>query len=303
MNDQLTVLVHPQDSNIKALGHTATRVWAVSEHFDAFSNHITYTYVNDTLNGSFYLEQLEYGGNHNLNMAHQRRLLFAYEVRPDIRTAYLGGYKICVDKRLSSVASYVHQKLVHRHLLQYDEAPVTGNSRLISLTLLDASGSAVRPLEFDWVSGNPAIFDNPGPSTTIKVGDDAAQIMALDVSATGRSDIVILSKKIEELNLAVHTADGNGQISSEPISTLFGLPYPTQLIPLDVNGDGRTDLVGFLLGSCPYYSVDKFFHVAPHLIHNEVPYPHRPTLNSRWLSTSKSCRVRPWICGGVFPLW
>lgn len=182
-----------------------------------------------------------------IQMSHQRRIEFAYADRPDKRTTYLGGYKIAMNKRLSTVTSYVNGTLVHVHSLSYGTAPLSGVSRLNSISLADASGRKVRPIKFDWNDSNPAIFGNLIQPTTIDTHDTTARVMPMDVHATGRTDLVVASKRFkgsQKLHLEVFRADTNGVISSTPESTSQDdIAFPTQLLPLDFNGDGCNDLV------------------------------------------------------------
>ncbi|KAJ8496002.1 hypothetical protein ONZ45_g12626 [Pleurotus djamor] len=235
------------DSNIKALGKSATRAWAATEYKDSFSNYMTYTYNNNTATGAFYISRISYGGNHNLNMAHQRLIDFTYESRLDRRVNYIGGAKVDTDRRLASIASRVQSRLVHTHRLSYDQAPSTQISRLVQVALVDPSGATVRPLNFSWISGNPTVFDPVKAPIVLSPGGSSAQVFPMDVAARGRSDLVVASKRlvsgVSQLHLEVHHADANGDISPTPSSTFGDLPYPTQLIPLDINGDGRNDFL------------------------------------------------------------
>ncbi|KAL4258255.1 Insecticide toxin TcdB middle/N-terminal domain-containing protein [Pleurotus pulmonarius] len=240
------------DSNIKAIGKSATRVWAATEFIDAFSNYVSYCYDSDTAlassSGAFYIAQIAYGGNRNLNMAHQRVVKFNYETRPDVRIKYVGGAKVATVQRLASIDARVNGKLIHTHKLTYDQAPSTGGSRLVQVALVDAqSGASVRPLKFSWVNGNPAIFDSVEAPVELSTGDSQAQLFPLDVSAKGKSDLVIAARRLvsgsQKLHLAVHEADANGAISTTPSSEFQNndIEFPTQLIPIDINGDGRND--------------------------------------------------------------
>ncbi|KAJ8463056.1 hypothetical protein ONZ45_g17719 [Pleurotus djamor] len=234
------------DSNIKAAGGNGTRAWAVSENIDPFKNYVSYSYLNDAANGAFYLSQVQYGGNKSLSMAHQREVTFSYDERPDIKTRYVGGYKVSTDRRLSHITTHVKGALAHTHTLNYDVAPLSTVSRLTSITLSDASGAKVRPLTFDWNDGAVTVFDPPRAPRSIKT-DTSASIMALDVHASGKSDLVVSSKRLvsglSKLHLEVYRPDENGDISTTPSSIFEDLPYPTQLLPLDFNGNGRTDFL------------------------------------------------------------
>ncbi|KAE9393736.1 hypothetical protein BT96DRAFT_978801 [Gymnopus androsaceus JB14] len=190
------------DSNIKAVGQPATRVWAVSQYSDAFSNYVSYKYANDTTNGSFYPSEIMYGGNQKVNMTHQRQLTFEYEQRPDISTKYIGGSQVQIDKRLKSISSLIHDTLVHKHTIEYDTAPLTGITRAKYLTLADASGATVSPLQFDWVDGSSKVFEEPG------------------FREHCRSDVVVASKVTVSgsvhSRIATHIASEDGTIASAP---------------------------------------------------------------------------------------
>ncbi|KAJ8515295.1 hypothetical protein ONZ45_g7271 [Pleurotus djamor] len=234
------------DSNIRAVGRNSTRAWATSEYRDSFSNYVTYTYNNDTTNGSFSIARLSFGGNRNLNMAHQRQVEFQYQTRPDLRVNYVGGSRVATNLRLISITSRVQNRLVHTHRLAYDQAPSTGISRLTSLTLVDPSNVPVRPLLFSWINGNPTVFDPVRAPVVLNPGGSNPQVFPMDVSARGRSDLVIGSRVLvnnaPQLRLQVHPAN-NGIVAATPSSTFSGLTYPSQLIPLDINGDGRNDFL------------------------------------------------------------
>ena len=140
-------------------------------------------------------------------------------------------------------------------MLNYDIGPLTSKSRLQSITLSDASGGKVRPITFDWTSGNPRVFDESRALSTLSTQSSKSQVMPMDVLASGRTDIVVASSRNDPaiggmgLNLDVFLADGKGNLSSTATagSGLTGLFYPDQLLPIDFTGDGRTDLVGLLM--------------------------------------------------------
>ncbi|KAJ8517614.1 hypothetical protein ONZ45_g5227 [Pleurotus djamor] len=240
------------DSKIKAAGGSGTRAWGVTENIDPFKNYVSYMYLNDTNSGAFYPSQVRYGGNKSLNVSHPHQVDFTYVERPDVLTRYVGGYKVCTDKRLSTIVTHVQGKLAHTHTLSYDDAPLSNASRLTSITLSDASGAKVRPLTFDWNNGDTSVFDAPRTPKQIK-SDTSASVMALDVNATGKSDLVLATKRFVsnayQLHLEVYPSDDNGDVSTTPSTTFQGLPYPTQLLPLDFNGDGRTDFVRIVIVS------------------------------------------------------
>jgi hypothetical protein len=154
-----------------------------------------------------------------------------------------------LNKRLGSISCSFEDKTVHTHIFNYGEyAPVTGLSRLQSITLSDASGASVLPLTFDWSDAAAKVFDEDVPLNSIPGGSDA-QIIPIDVRGSGRTDLVVASKQFINnryvLNLNVHFSDENGDISAIPApgSGPTDRSFPDQLLALDVDGDGRTDLV------------------------------------------------------------
>lgn len=187
-------------------------------------------------------------------MAHQRQIIFEYGDRGDVQSNYVGGYKVLIDKRLSSITSNVKGVLVHKHVLAHGEDSLTRRSCLDSLTLVDASGASVRPLKFNWVGGQPATFDHLNTTQKLNTETKTAMVIPVDFNGSGRSDILIASQRFSshqyKLHLAVYQTDKNGDLSVDPLlSPGAELPYPMQLLPLDMNGNGRTDLVSVPLNS------------------------------------------------------
>lgn len=240
-----------------------TRVWALSEVSDPFSNFISYTYTNDSNNGSFYPNEISYGGNRSLSISHVRKVAFTYATRPDTRTEYIGGYKVHIDRCLSTIVASVDEELIHTHSFDYVLAPLTLESQLSVITLSDASSAPVSPLRFDWSSGQPSVFESVKTVATLNNGVSDFQVLGMDVTASGRTDMVVTSAQIDEsygderLYLNVHLADGQGGVSASPsFSTATGLYPPDQLLPVDINGDGQMDLVGiFLPHFCPFTDI------------------------------------------------
>ena len=222
----------------------ATRIWALAEEEDPFGNYVSWTYAPADDDGALLLNTIEYGGNKRLNMAHQRKLTFSYEARFDIETDYLGGSPIRSTKRLISVESHFEDTLLHTHRFHYDYAPVTGFTRLNKVTLFDASGAPVSPLEFDWANSNPMVFNQVRPEIALGHGVSNVHLFPADVDGSGRTGVVLTSNKLNRLAIDVHLADGQGGISPTPASSVTTtLDFPDYLLALDVDGDGKTDLV------------------------------------------------------------
>ena len=211
-----------QDSNIKAQGYaTATRVWAVCKFQDVFTNYISYSYMNDVDGGSYHISAIDYGGNENLCMVHQRSISFTYEQRPDTFIRFLGGHRIHSDRRLKSIQTSVNKSHVHAHELAYHLAPLTGKSRLESVTLVDPSGSYITPLKFDWNDASPSIYSPVKNLKGLNPGVVEPQLLPMDVNASGHTDMVVASVQLDDANrdilyLDVYLSDGDGNLSHTP---------------------------------------------------------------------------------------
>ncbi|KAF9507107.1 hypothetical protein BS47DRAFT_1366863 [Hydnum rufescens UP504] len=231
-------------SNLKAVGRDATRIWALAEEEDPFSNYVSWTYAPADADGALILNTIEYGGNKKLHMAHQRKLTFSYETRLDIETEYLGGSHIRSTKRLLSVEAFFSNNLLHTHKFGYDYAPVTGFTRLKTITLSDPFGAVVSPLQFNWANSNPTVFNQLLSETTLDHDVSSVRLFPADVDGSGRTGVILSSKKSNKLAVDVHLADGQGGVSSNPASSVTtDLRFPDYLLALDVDGDGKTDLV------------------------------------------------------------
>ncbi|KAK7452669.1 hypothetical protein VKT23_012067 [Stygiomarasmius scandens] len=237
------------DSNLPAQGQSATRIWALSETYDKFSNYTSYTY--SSTNDFITVTAISYGGNKSLNMAHQRVLSFEYTDRRDVQTEFVGGSSVTLDKRLASISASFNGAIVHKHTFDYDYAPVTEFSRLLGVTLSDSSGSSVSPLTFNWSNAPSSVFDNLTTLKPLTPEVATAQVFPVDVGGSGKTDIILASSQYDSnlggqaLCLDVHLADGSGGISTavQEGSGSTGLLYPTQLLALDTTGNGKTDLL------------------------------------------------------------
>jgi hypothetical protein len=256
-----------QDSNVKACGNLSlTRVWAVSETRDPFSNYITFKYSNETSTGAYYVESIKYGGNQALTIGHNRDISFVYETRPDVRKRYLGGYLISTTKRLMTITSTVLNKKIYSYSLYYDLSTLTKLSRLSTIVLTDAKGATFNPYWFSWNHADPKVFDPTESLALISLpANSQPQIIPIEVSGDGRSDVVIASMQHDSnldkdcLFLDTYLANVDGTISttSAPGSGSTGIVCATTigpLMPLDIDGNGKTDLVCILLFVASYAS-------------------------------------------------
>ena len=238
-------------------GTSATRIWALAETHDPlftetpdpqikFSNYVSYSYTQD--GGFLLLDSISYGGNLALSLSHQRKITFSYCNRDDIQIEFVGGSRVCLAKRLDHISASFDGKPLHTYTFGYDDyAPVTGITRLQTVTLSDASGASVSPLKFKWSDAAPTVFDSLVDLKPLKPQVSTAQIIPADVDGSGRTDLILASKIFHNesyhLGLDVYLADGKGELSTTPRISATGLRYPDHLLALDMTGNGKADLV------------------------------------------------------------
>jgi hypothetical protein len=154
-----------------------------------------------------------------------------------------------LNKRLASISASFNGTPVHTYNFDYGEyAPVTGVSRLKVVTLKDKSGASVLPLTFNWSDCATAVFDQSVRLNSLPAIMSDIRVLPVDVTGSGRMDVILACKQntsdVPLLYLDVHLADGQGNITKTPyFSGSTGLTYPDQLLTVDVNGDGKIDLV------------------------------------------------------------
>ncbi|PFH50324.1 hypothetical protein AMATHDRAFT_85848, partial [Amanita thiersii Skay4041] len=255
------------DSNITALtgkSSPPTRVWAVSQFIDPFSNYVSFKYLNNsTTTGAFYLQMITYGDNSTKATPMQFQVSFSYEQRRDITKRYLGGYPIQSDQRMSAIKTTLYTKQgpvtndILQYALKYAETDIYYQpSCLQSVVLTDLiTGAATDPLTFDWLS-SPVfpVIDQPKPTVTLagtSVNPATDFIIPLDVNGNARNDIVIASNKNNQLSLDVYFANLDGTVSGTKTtgSVSTTLTFSPLLYPLDSSGDGLADLLHILLDS------------------------------------------------------
>lgn len=138
------------DSRIEAGEGATVRFWALNRAEDTVGNHMDLSYNEDVLNQTLKIERIDYAVNDVAGTLPQSAVEFFYEARPDQRSHYQAGGRIDMTQRLSGIQTYTNGGLVRDYRFTYDESPVTGRSRLRSVTECNAAGNCLRPIAFDW---------------------------------------------------------------------------------------------------------------------------------------------------------
>lgn len=232
------------DSQVQASpDNPSIRVWALSRITDTHGNYITFTYSPDTNNGAYYPLTIAYTGNGSASP--QRTVQFSYEQRPtasDMVPSFVGGSPVCFTQRLTKIQTAVHGSNALTYSFAYQSGVGTGRSQLISVTQSDANGIALPPTSFTWQDSPASIFSPakalPQPPNT----PYGSILLPMDVIGNGVADFVSASNQNGNLDLTLFVSNGSG--FGNPITIpVSDLKFGGQLLPMDVNSDGRIDLV------------------------------------------------------------
>ena len=183
----------------------------------------------------------------------QRSICLSYESRTDVPPKYQGGSIIKTAARLSKIQTYVGDTLVKEYRLAYAYSGLTGRSLLTSITECAADGVCLPPTTFDWQDSGTSGFDKnghvtlpPNPDGVIGPGNTFFSLANLpaDVNGDGKTDLVRVTRygRDQKVGLTTFLSTGKGFESGKPTRTLQGRSN-LGFFPMDVNGDGKTDVV------------------------------------------------------------
>ncbi|HEV2733559.1 MAG TPA: SpvB/TcaC N-terminal domain-containing protein, partial [Longimicrobiaceae bacterium] len=238
------VLEYGGDAGSRALageGNPSVRSWALSRVTDRNGNFVTFRYTQ--ADGESLPAQIDYTGHRGVEP--RRSVRFEYETRPDPFTHYVGGFPVRATRRLARIDAYVDGRRVLGYQLEYHEPGSTGRSRLRAVTQLDADGNRLSPTRFEWQDGDPRVFA-AAPDVTATGLPFGGSFLPVDVDGDGRVDFVNANRAGDGLVLDHYVARADGRGFAAPArvpATTPPLPFGGQLFPVDVNGDGHTDLV------------------------------------------------------------
>lgn len=232
------------DSRIESLGVATARAWAVNKIRDRDGNAILFNYAEDSTNGSYRLEDVQYTENTNQGLSASYKIDFIYETQPiaEIDSGYLGGKLIKDIVRLVRV-DVTHQQatLVRRYHVNYESGlSSTGKSRVQSLQ--ECAGSSGT----DCLAATTFGYQNGTPGVDVEINTGAAvpsTPWVLDVNGDGRDDLVYSS--------SFTAGAGTWMVMFGSVSGGYGAAINTGIannnysnaISIDYNADGLDDLL------------------------------------------------------------
>ena len=236
----------PDSQVVASSDNPSIRIWALSRSTDRNGNFMTVTY--NSADGAYLPARIDYTGNGD-DVQPQRSVQFTYEDRPDPFTHYLGGYPVNNTKRLTAIDVFVTQQGAATKVMTYRlayQTGTTGLSQLVSVTQCDGAGNTLSPTVFAWQQG--AAQPLSSPVTTMSTSSNfGGNFLPFDIDGGGRLGFLNAYPDTNNnlvVDLYASSAGGlTGPVATPVAQCTPPVPAAAQLFPVDVDGNGCTDLV------------------------------------------------------------
>lgn len=234
---------HTSDSRIESVGQSTVRAWALNKIRDPSGNAITFTYAEDTVNGSYRIELIQYTTNPGQGVttpAYDVDFIWQGKPAGEVASGYMAGSVIKEVNRLDRINVNSGATLVRRYELTYEGSlSSTMKSRLASIQ--ECAGS---PL--DCLSSTTFVYQNGTAGFASEVNTAVAVPTTpwpIDVNADGRDDLVYSSSATSGSGTwKVMFANTSGGYNA-PVDTGVTNTNYAGATPIDYNGDGFGDLL------------------------------------------------------------
>lgn len=245
------------DSAVKVNGKSPVvyRAWAINKSYDRFGNTQAYSYTSPTP-AEHYPSRIDYTSNSTQALQPTSAVLFSYEPRTDAITAYRGGYAASTLKRLSKITTRNNGTDVSVYSLAY-EYGAGGQSRITGISLCAADGTCAPTTSFAFKPAKTTFLDRVIPVKKYDAKDGGSDAFhtagtwfPVDVNRDGKIDFVHFGN-MPQYYTWKSMGDGTFDVKGYDVpADYFDLRENEQLItrkvpqiPIDINGDGYTDLL------------------------------------------------------------
>ena len=236
--------------------------WALNKVEDPNGNYYTIEYVHDDASAAYYPQTITYTMNDAAALSAYRTVHFAWEARPDERTAYAEGTRVTTAQRLASIEMRVDGVLHSRHELDYVLG--AGGKSLLSTIRVVGSDNAttLSPTRFRYSKGKQRFGDvqsyGDGLGMYISTSYHGAGKLLVDINGDGLVDEVARSALnnrgvARPFEIRLGTIEGGfaeaiewDEATESPAITRTVSHkqhlYSSKLL-MDMDGDGRPDII------------------------------------------------------------
>ncbi|WP_186404734.1 FG-GAP-like repeat-containing protein [[Actinomadura] parvosata] len=219
----------------------ATTAWALDRIEDRNGNAavIEYTRTEGDATGLWWMELRP----KRIHYAPNRTVEFFYDHdRPDEIDGFVGGTHTRTAARMSRIEMWGGPQdgaaeLLRQYKLRYQSNSITRRSLLSSVTECDRDQKCKVPLPFEYSLGSYS-FETIDVDDDVAVGN-APSVSVVDVNGDGRNDLLLDHNGRKELRISRRSATGDGFAAPKP----SGLPLARQMQMLDIDADGRTEVL------------------------------------------------------------
>ncbi|MBW8365838.1 MAG: FG-GAP-like repeat-containing protein [Rhizobium sp.] len=241
------------DSRIEAQGKTEVMLWSLNKLSDTVGNYLTVSYIEDTPNGQYYPDRIDYTGNGNAGKTPGNSVRFVYETRPDITPLYQAGSLSKTAVRLTNVQTSAGNTTVKDYRLAYEQSAATQRSHLKQVQECASESNCLEPTLTDWLEVpdmasrwmNASNYKIPTHVAANGYGDLGTRFV--DLNGDGLPDFVYSRWVNGTLNATTWLNTGNGwQDSSNykmPIHIAADGYGDLGTRFVDLNGDGLPDFI------------------------------------------------------------
>ena len=237
--------------------------WALDRVQDTNGNYYTIEYLRDNASATYYPQTITYTMNDAAPLQAYRTVSFAWEPRPDMRTAYSEGTRQTTSLRLASVESRVGEALFTRHELSYTLG-TGGKSLLSAITVVGTdNATTLQPTRFRYSKGKTRFGEvksyGDGLGMYISTGSNGATKMLVDINGDGLTDEVARGPRRPRggaampFEIRLGTIEGGfaeaiewqGATDSPGVTQTHSHKqalYSSKLL-MDMDGDGRPDII------------------------------------------------------------
>ncbi len=220
--------------------------WGLSEVIDTRDNVVTYGWGADGFGCCWeHLDSISYSGT---------TVTIHYEARDDAEWSAMGRGSMRIARgRIQTIDIAVDGERVRAYRLKYVVSGPTGRSLLRSVQEYGTDATLDGSNAVTGGTSNPAItieYNGESSSSRFETGtadsgmpsNRAEQVFAMDINGDGRTDTLELYTEWGQKHRKVWLSDGT-QFVAGTDQTGMSASTSARFLPMDVNGDGMSDLV------------------------------------------------------------